>query len=154
MPGFLSHSTRRKELSPEKMSWDRQEAEFRKALMPMPDSFIAATAPRDRNTADYARPGLKVHNPFATSAEGARRYRLGMARKAWDAIRFFRCAPGHRGLVVVALPKRHPASFMPRYCVCSKPSRFGSGVTTLPVTRKEENFGFHSAGCISSGGRL
>ncbi len=42
--------------------------------MPMPDSFIAATARRynltiaTRNTADYARPGLKFHNPFATSA--------------------------------------------------------------------------------------
>jgi toxin FitB len=56
--------------------WGRQEAEFQRkgCLMPMPDSFIAATARRHnltiatRNTADYARPGLKVHNPFATSS--------------------------------------------------------------------------------------
>ena len=39
--------------------------------MPMPDSFIAATARRHnltiatRNTADYRRPGLKVFNPVA-----------------------------------------------------------------------------------------
>ena len=56
--------------------WGRQEAEFQRkgCLMPMPDSFIAATARRHnltiatRNTADYARPSLKVHNPFATSS--------------------------------------------------------------------------------------
>jgi predicted nucleic acid-binding protein len=51
--------------------WGRQEAEFsRKGCpMPMPDSFIAATARRHnliiatRNVADYTRPGLKVMNP-------------------------------------------------------------------------------------------
>ena len=53
--------------------WGRQEAEFsRKGCpMPMPDSFIAATARRHnliiatRNVADYTRPGLKVMNPAA-----------------------------------------------------------------------------------------
>jgi predicted nucleic acid-binding protein len=53
--------------------WGRQEAELRRAgcPMPMPDSFIAATARRHnlaiatRNTADYARPGLQVFNPLA-----------------------------------------------------------------------------------------
>jgi len=53
--------------------WGRQEAEFTQkgCLMPMPDSFIAATARRHnltiatRNTADYRRPGLKVFNPVA-----------------------------------------------------------------------------------------
>lgn len=52
--------------------WGRQEAEFSQkgCLMPMPDSFIAATARRHnltiatRNTADYDRPGLKVLNPL------------------------------------------------------------------------------------------
>jgi len=51
--------------------WGRQEAEFsRKGCpMPMPDSFIAATARRHdliiatRNVGDYTRPGLKVMNP-------------------------------------------------------------------------------------------
>lgn len=51
--------------------WGRQEAEYSQkgCLMPMPDSFIAATARRHnltiatRNTADYRRPGLKVFNP-------------------------------------------------------------------------------------------
>lgn len=53
--------------------WGRQEADFscKGCLMPMPDSFIAATARRHnliiatRNTADYQRPGLKVFNPVA-----------------------------------------------------------------------------------------
>jgi len=53
--------------------WGHQEAEFTQkgCLMPMPDSFIAATARRHnltiatRNTADYRRPGLKVFNPVA-----------------------------------------------------------------------------------------
>lgn len=53
--------------------WGRQEAEFqgKGCLMPMPDSFIAATARRynltiaTRNVADYTRPGLKVRSPFA-----------------------------------------------------------------------------------------
>jgi predicted nucleic acid-binding protein len=42
--------------------------------MPMPDSFIAATARRHnltiatRNTADYDRPGLEVFNPLAEAA--------------------------------------------------------------------------------------
>ena len=52
--------------------WGRQEAEYngKGCLMPMPDSFIAATARRHnltivtRNVADYKRPGLKVMNPF------------------------------------------------------------------------------------------
>ena len=51
--------------------WGRQEAEFSKkgCLMPMPDSFIAATARRHnltiatRNVGDYTRPGLRVLNP-------------------------------------------------------------------------------------------
>ena len=51
--------------------WGRQEAEFGKkgCLMPMPDSFIAATARRHnltiatRNIGDYTRPGLKVVDP-------------------------------------------------------------------------------------------
>ena len=53
--------------------WGRQEAEFSQkgCLMPMPDSFIAATARRHnltiatRNVADYTRPGLKVFNPVS-----------------------------------------------------------------------------------------
>ena len=53
--------------------WGRQEAEFTEkgCLMPMPDSFIAATARRHnltiatRNVADYTRPGLKVVDPLA-----------------------------------------------------------------------------------------
>jgi predicted nucleic acid-binding protein len=53
--------------------WGRQEAEFKRkgCPMPMPDSFIAATARRHnltivtRNVADYTRPGLKVLNPIA-----------------------------------------------------------------------------------------
>jgi len=53
--------------------WGRQEAELGRQgrHMPMPDSFIAATARRHnltiatRNTADYDRPGLKVFNPLA-----------------------------------------------------------------------------------------
>jgi predicted nucleic acid-binding protein len=51
--------------------WGRQEAEFGQlgCPMPMPDSFIAATARRHnlviatRNLDDYTRPGLKVFNP-------------------------------------------------------------------------------------------
>jgi len=51
--------------------WGQQEAEFTRkgCLMPMPDSFIAATARRHnltiatRNTADYDRPGLRAFNP-------------------------------------------------------------------------------------------
>ena len=51
--------------------WGRQEAEFSKlgCPMPMPDSFIAATARRHhltiatRNVGDYERHGLKVTNP-------------------------------------------------------------------------------------------
>lgn len=53
--------------------WGRQEAEFSQkgCPMPMPDSFIAATARRHdliiatRNVADYTRPGLKVVDPSA-----------------------------------------------------------------------------------------
>jgi predicted nucleic acid-binding protein len=60
--------------------WGRQEAEYSKAgcPMPMPDSFVAATARRHnltivtRNTADYDRPGLKVLNPFGSAAAGLR----------------------------------------------------------------------------------
>jgi len=43
--------------------------------MPMPDSFIAATARRHnlviatRNTEDYTRPGLKVFNPSTKTPE-------------------------------------------------------------------------------------
>jgi hypothetical protein len=52
--------------------WGQQEAEFaaKACPMPMPDSFIAATARRHnltivtRNIADYKRPGIKVMNPF------------------------------------------------------------------------------------------
>lgn len=52
--------------------WGRQEAEFSRkgCLMPMPDSFIAATARRHnlivatRNTADFDRPGLKTFSPI------------------------------------------------------------------------------------------
>lgn len=52
--------------------WGHQEAEFAKkgCLMPMPDSFIAATARRHnltiatRNVGDHTRPGLKVANPI------------------------------------------------------------------------------------------
>jgi predicted nucleic acid-binding protein len=55
------------------MVWGQQEAEFNRlgCAMPMPDSFIAATARRynltieTRNVADYQRPGLRVLNPFA-----------------------------------------------------------------------------------------
>ena len=55
--------------------WGRQEAEFNRGghPMPMPDSFIAATARRHnltvatRNVGDYARPGLKVFNPIEGS---------------------------------------------------------------------------------------
>jgi predicted nucleic acid-binding protein len=54
--------------------WGRQECEFatKGCPMPMPDSFIAATARRHnltiatRNVQDYKRPGLKVENPFAS----------------------------------------------------------------------------------------
>lgn len=53
--------------------WGRQEAEFTEkgCPMPMPDSFIAATARRHnliiatRNVTDYTRPGVKVINPVA-----------------------------------------------------------------------------------------
>ncbi len=52
--------------------WGHQEAEFAEkgCPMPMPDSFIAATARRhnltivSRNVSDYARPGLRIMNPF------------------------------------------------------------------------------------------
>ena len=51
--------------------WGRQEADFaaKGCPMPMPDSFIAATARRHnlivtRNIKDYHRPGLKAINPF------------------------------------------------------------------------------------------
>ena len=52
--------------------WGRQEAEYahKGCRMPMPDSFIAATARRHnltiatRNTTDFTRPGLKVFNPL------------------------------------------------------------------------------------------
>jgi predicted nucleic acid-binding protein len=51
--------------------WGRQEAELSEkgCPMPMPDSFIAATARRhnliiaSRNVPDYTRPGIKVINP-------------------------------------------------------------------------------------------
>jgi predicted nucleic acid-binding protein len=54
--------------------WGRQESDFagKGCPMPMPDSFIAATARRHnltivtRNTADYKRPGLKSLNPYST----------------------------------------------------------------------------------------
>ena len=53
------------------MVWGRQEAEFKRkgCPMPMPDSFIAATARRHnlvivtRNVADFTRPGFKVFDP-------------------------------------------------------------------------------------------
>ena len=53
------------------MVWGRQEAEFKRkgCPMPMPDSFIAATARRHnlviitRNVADFTIPGLKVFDP-------------------------------------------------------------------------------------------
>jgi predicted nucleic acid-binding protein len=56
--------------------WGRQEAELSRqgCPMPMPDSFIAATARghnltiATRNTVDYDRPGLKVFNPLAETA--------------------------------------------------------------------------------------
>lgn len=59
--------------------WGRQEAEFQRkgCLMPMPDSFIAATARRynltiaTRNVADYTRRGLEVRNPFAGVEQSA-----------------------------------------------------------------------------------
>ena len=52
--------------------WAQQEAEYDRlgCAMPMPDSFIAATARRynltivTRNAVDYQRPGLRVLNPF------------------------------------------------------------------------------------------
>jgi len=52
--------------------WGRQESDFaaKGCAMPMPDSFIAATARRHnlaivtRNTTDYKRPGLKTLNPY------------------------------------------------------------------------------------------
>jgi toxin FitB len=55
------------------MVWGRQTAEFshKGCAMPMPDSFIAATARRHnlviatRNTADFERPGMKVFSPIA-----------------------------------------------------------------------------------------
>jgi predicted nucleic acid-binding protein len=55
--------------------WAQQEAEYERlgCAMPMPDSFIAATARRynltivTRNVADYQRPGLRVFNPFTPS---------------------------------------------------------------------------------------
>jgi predicted nucleic acid-binding protein len=55
------------------MVWAQQEAEYDRlgCAMPMPDSFIAATARRHnltivtRNVADYERPGLRVFDPFA-----------------------------------------------------------------------------------------
>jgi predicted nucleic acid-binding protein len=54
------------------MVWGRQESEYgeKGCLMPMPDSFIAATARGHnltivtRNVSDYRRSGLKVVNPF------------------------------------------------------------------------------------------
>ena len=54
------------------MVWAQQEAEYQRlgCAMPMPDSFIAATARRynltivTRNVSDYQRPGLRVFNPF------------------------------------------------------------------------------------------
>lgn len=57
------------------MVWGRQEAELSKkgCLMPMPDSFIAATARRHnltiatRNIGDYDRPGVKVANPVKST---------------------------------------------------------------------------------------
>jgi len=61
--------------------WGQQEAEWshKGCVMPMPDSFIAATARRHnltiatRNTADYDRPGLRVFNPAANRDEPRRR---------------------------------------------------------------------------------
>jgi toxin FitB len=52
--------------------WGHQESDFaaKGCPMPMPDSFIAATARRHnltivtRNTADYKRPGIKSFNPY------------------------------------------------------------------------------------------
>jgi toxin FitB len=52
--------------------WAKQEADYDRlgCAMPMPDSFIAATARRynltivTRNAADYQRPALRVFNPF------------------------------------------------------------------------------------------
>lgn len=52
--------------------WGRQESDFsaKGCPMPMPDSFIAATARRHnltivtRNIADYKRPGIKTFNPY------------------------------------------------------------------------------------------
>lgn len=57
------------------MVWGRQESEFaaKGCPMPMPDSFIAATARRHnltivtRNRADYQRPGLKTFDPYTKS---------------------------------------------------------------------------------------
>ena len=54
--------------------WGRQEAEFQAkgCPMPMPDSFIAATARRHnltivtRNLSHFQRPGIKAINPFQT----------------------------------------------------------------------------------------
>ena len=53
--------------------WGQQEAEHERlgCAMPMPDSFIAATARQynltivTRNVVGYQRPGLRVLNPFA-----------------------------------------------------------------------------------------
>jgi len=61
------------------MVWAQQEAEYDRlgCTMPMPDSFIAATARRHnltimtRNVADYERPGLRVLNPFAAHSANA-----------------------------------------------------------------------------------
>lgn len=58
--------------------WGRQEAEFSEkgCPMPMPDSFIAATARRHnliiatRNVTDFTRPGVKVINPVEGAFEG------------------------------------------------------------------------------------
>jgi predicted nucleic acid-binding protein len=52
--------------------WGRQESDYAASgcPMPMPDSFIAATARRHnltvvtRNTSDYTRPGINTFNPY------------------------------------------------------------------------------------------
>jgi predicted nucleic acid-binding protein len=57
--------------------WAQQESEYERlgCAMPMPDSFIAATARRHsltivtRNVADFQRPGLRVFNPFVSQTE-------------------------------------------------------------------------------------
>ena len=59
--------------------WGRQEGEFKRkgCPMPMPDSFIAATARRHnltivtRNVIDYTRPGLNVFTPVADETSSA-----------------------------------------------------------------------------------